>query len=276
VHPDQLPQHMRADLISALVLPNTAVQASLRAGCVHLTLTALASREEAARLAAPGAAAAALARLPAELLAGGGRVVVQSGGSSAAMLTHPTNGGPALLLSLPLGDGGAAAPAPVALAAPAATTVSAAGGRFRLRCRQELLSGSSPLALHCRCSGRHAVVSLTAVGAPDPAVPECSDGSGSEDAEDDADVAATAAAAADPAALVDAEAWVPVAAPDDADLAAAPGGAWQQGWGLYEFEVSRGKPGWPSGLSPLLAGPPMHGACTAAVLVLRCLHCCCT
>ncbi|KAI3425692.1 hypothetical protein D9Q98_007669 [Chlorella vulgaris] len=177
VRPEQLPPQLRADLLGALALPPTAVQASMRAGCVHLTLTALLSAEERARLALPGAAAAVLSRLlPLVQQLPSGRVVAQLGSTSAALLAQPGGGRPAVLLSIPLGCGEGGTALPVLLpACPLATTVSAAAGCFRLRCARSLLNGgtaAAPLGLHCRREGRHLLVSLAVADAAHPAPPD--------------------------------------------------------------------------------------------------------
>jgi hypothetical protein len=177
VRPEQLPPQLRADLLGALALPPTAVQASMRAGCVHLTLTALLSAEERARLAQPGAAAAVLSRLlPLVQQLPSGRVVAQLGATSAALLAQPGGGRPAVLLSIPLGCGEGGTALPVLLpACPLATTVSAAAGCFRLRCARSLLNGgtaAAPLGLHCRREGRHLLVSLAVADAAHPAPPD--------------------------------------------------------------------------------------------------------
>lgn len=269
--------------MTALALPNTVVQATMRSGCVHLTLTALLSGEERWQLEAPGGAAAALARLlPLARQLPCSRMVAQVGASSAALLAQPAGAGPAVLLSLPLAPG--SLPTGVALATPLATTVSAAAGRFPLRCSHALLAGAGagapPLVLHCRRGGLHLAVSLAAPGAevPLPAAAggwpplgEEQAGDGGMEADGGEDGAATggttedpdteededevlalaeeedagmaAAAAAEPAALVEAEAWVPAAAPQGGEGPPA-SSFWQPGWGLYEFEMSQGEPGW--------------------------------
>ncbi|EFN55613.1 hypothetical protein CHLNCDRAFT_133755 [Chlorella variabilis] len=279
VRPEQLPAQLRGDLMTALALPNTVVQATMRSGCVHLTLTALLSGEERWQLEAPGGAAAALARLlPLARQLPCSRMVAQVGASSAALLAQPAGAGPAVLLSLPLAPG--SLPTGVALATPLATTVSAAAGRFPLRCSHALLAGAGagapPLVLHCRRGGLHLAVSLAAPGAevPLPAAAggwpplgEEQAGDGGMEADGGEDGAATggttedpdteededevlalaeeedagmaAAAAAEPAALVEAEAWVPAAAPQGGEGPPA-SSFWQPGWGLYEFEMSQG------------------------------------
>lgn len=272
VRPEQLPADLRCDILAALELPATHAQASIRSGCVHITVDALLSGEEARRLGGPEAAAVVAARLAplAARLPGPGRLVVQVGGSSAALLAKQTGARPGLLLSLPVVTGGAASvlPPAVQLAAgsPAATTVSAAGGRFRLRCPRALLSGAG-LQLHCRSGGRHVTVSLTRVGAQLPQPPACHEEEEdvTEDGEE-ADGALSGGAASDDEttgdassgdegdevsaaqeqvgahgggwAVVEAEAWVPAAAPRDGVDDACD--SWQAGWGLYELEISQG------------------------------------
>ena len=247
MHPEHLPADLRAELLVALQLRSTHLQTSLRTGCVHLTLAALASDEEATGLRGPGAAAAVAARLApmaARLLPSAGRLVVQAGGS-AALLALRGDGTPALLLSVPL------APAPaVQLSGLAATTVGAAGGRFRLRVPRSLLLGGR-LGLHCRVAGRHVPLALSLVGGEVPQ-PPCDDdevepaeggASDSEDAATDSEEQEGQAAAVDGGAseLVDVQAWVPAAAGEADGVVAAATGGWQRGWGLYEFEASSGE-----------------------------------
>jgi hypothetical protein len=164
--PEQLPPQLRSELLTALCLPGTAVQATLRAGCVHLTLTALLSAEERAALEQPGAAASALARLlPLASQLPARRILAQVGTSSAAFLAAPRDGRPAALFSVPLGGATGSTLPHLVPVSPIATTVSAAGGRFRLRCPRALLLGGGGASLHCRVGGRHVAVALTLVGA---------------------------------------------------------------------------------------------------------------
>lgn len=112
----------------------------------------------------PGYAAAALARLlPLASQLPARRILAQVGTSSAALLAVPQDGRPAALLSL---DGAVGAGLPrLVPVSPIATTVSAAGGRFRLSCPRALLLGGGGASLHCRVGGRHAAVALLLEGA---------------------------------------------------------------------------------------------------------------
>lgn len=279
VRPEQLPSRLRCDLLAALRLPSTHVQASIRAGCVHLTLGALASPEERQRLAAPGAAAAVAARLAPllEMLPGRGRLAVQldstGGGASAALLARQGGGRPALLLGLQAAAHALPPAVELAPGAPAATTLSAASGRFRLRCPRALLSGSAGLGLHCRAGGRHLTVGLSLAGASPP-VPPGSDAdsdansdansdashSGDEEEEEeeveawDSGSEEAAEAAEEAVAAVEVVAWVPAAAPAEG------GGSdgWQGGWGLYELEVARGEADGRGRRFPPAAAPSGH------------------
>lgn len=200
----------------------------LRSGCVHLTITALVSADEAARLSAPGAAAAAAARLlPLAHALPSGRLALQVQGCSAALLAAPRDGRPAMLLSLPAVE--AALPPAVDLLQPLASTVSASGGRFWLSCPPELLRGDGGLELHCRHGGVHAAVCLAPVGVAAPEPPA----DGAEDALSDSgsesEVEDELAAGDSPLGALAVEARV----------SAAAGG--QHSWGLFEFEVARGE-----------------------------------
>ncbi|KAL4457261.1 hypothetical protein ABPG75_012126 [Micractinium tetrahymenae] len=254
VRPEQLPADLRCDLLTALQLPGTHVEASIRAGCVHLTLNALVSPEERQRLAAPGAAAAVAARLTPllEALPGPGRLAVQlggaSGGASAALLARQGGGWPALLLGLRATADVLPPCIELAAGAPQATTVSAAGGRFRLLCPRALLSGGASLGLHCRSGGRHMGVGLSLAGAEAPAPPGSDAGSHGTSDEEEAFSGSEEEAEAlgeeeeeEEEAIVEAVAWVPAAAPPGgSDGGSGSGGNWQAGWGLYELEIARG------------------------------------
>lgn len=249
VRPEHLPSELRCDLLTALRLPSTHMEAAIRAGCVHLTLDALASPEERQRLAAPGAAAAVAARLAQLLqaLPGPGKLVVQldgvGGGASAALLALQGGGRPALLLSLQAAADQLPPPVELAAGAPCATTVSAAGGRFRLRCPRGLLSGGAGLGLHCRAGGRHLAVGLS-LGTAAPAPPSSDAGSetGSTSGEEEGacwEESVEEAEEVQEAGAVEAVAWVPAAALADG----GGGNGGQAGWGLYELEVARGEAG---------------------------------
>lgn len=247
--PEDLPSRLRADLLASLALPNTAAQAALRAGCVHLTLTALVSAEERQRLAAPGTAASALAALlPLVQRLPGRRAALQLDGGGTALLAQPSHGRPALLFSLPVCE--AKLPPAVAALSPAAATVSSACGLFRLRCTAALVSGTGGLVLHCRSNGVHAPVSLQRVGAGAAVLeePACDSGCHTSDAGSDSGSEASWSQYEEEEEEclregdeVEVEAWVPAAAAASQASAAPRGGAcWQPGWGLYEFEVARG------------------------------------
>ena len=232
----------------------------IRAGCVHLTLTALVDAEERQRLLAPGGAATVLARLlPLVQRLPGRRAALQLGSSGpgkAALLAAPA-GGPAALLSLVLGEGDAGlAPPEPSLQPPLATTVSACGGFFRLRCPRGLLWGAGGLAALCRRAGSgHVPLALVLAGT---AAGEGGGGGGGSSDEEEGGLPSGSeedeqpelseeegeeGAPQDPHELVELDAWVPFGAPPPAPDGAARRDApvWQAGWGLYEFELSRGE-----------------------------------
>ena len=268
----------------------TVLTGAVRSGCTHLTTTALLTAEEAAALARPAGSAGALARLlRAWQGAGAGgqpwrlpgelpllRVVAQADSSSAALLLQPleaaAEGGGAL--ATPPGGavcavslGGAAGERQrrlaLALAGPAATTVGAAAGTFRLQCAdwQELVVGGGAgvrRVLHCRSRGRHLAVSLlqpadSELSSCDEAsadllsVPEgdCSGSEGGSQSEAEAAEEARWAAALQAGGA--AEAWVPAA---------------ERRWGLFEFELAAGAPG-----DELVPTPP---CCTLQLAAVCC------
>ncbi|PRW57874.1 squamosa promoter binding [Chlorella sorokiniana] len=284
VHPDQLPANLRAELLGALTLPLTPAQAAIRAGCVHLTLTALIDDEERRRLLAPGAAATVLARLlplvqrlPAQRAA---LQLGQDGAGSAALLAAPRSGGPAALLSLQLGGEGSGSasllPPALQLQPPLATTVSACRGFFRLCCPHGLLWGAGGLMALCRRAGTgHVPLSLALAGklAPQPpqqGATEEEQGEETVPASDeeltsDEEAETAAEAECDPHELLEVDAWVPFQPPlveergSDTPL-------WQAGWGLYEFELARGTLVGPA--VPVLVLPDAHAAAAAELASL--------
>lgn len=255
--PEELPLEARASLQHSLQLGDAPSATAVRAGCVHLTLSALASRREAAGCNGPAAAAQALARLPPSLLQGVPRAVLQVGTSSAALLVGSNGSRPAVLVCLGLDSTGSELLPSVQLLSPQATTVSAAAGAFQLRCSPALLlgdgapGGGSALALHCRRQGSHLAVGLSLArtdaqqgytcSASDSSSLASCDGSEADDTEDllalegeDVEVEAWVAEAQWQQQLGDS-----VGAQGSDSNGAATG--WQAGWGLYEFEVCRGE-----------------------------------
>lgn len=267
--PEQLLPDVHSSFLHSLHLPaHSLSQVAVRAGCVHLTLTALASQQERARLAVLGASAQALAQLPGLALQYP-RVVLQAGTDSLAMVLRGAGSQPPVLLSLQLDNADGALLPAVQLCSPLATTVASAKGCFRLWCCLALLcdsSGSAPLSLHARCRGVHVSVSLAPVEAHDGAAADegslpptdcqgcgCSAGEDEWEAEEGGGEGGQLAGGADGSQEMEVEAWVPAAAgecesesesgqEEDGGISSDCGsGSWQRGWGLYEFEVSRGE-----------------------------------
>ncbi|PRW61318.1 squamosa promoter binding [Chlorella sorokiniana] len=279
--PDQLPADLQAQLQMAMTLTPTVLQATLRHGCLCLTVTALLSPAELERMQNkhPSGFAASVAAAVAKAQAASGapdsacKLLVQAGSQLAAAGTQRC-----VVAAQPLPDAPGSTAARL-LAAPRLITphvLCSVGGSQPI---QLVLVGPGladpSVALHCRSRGRHQVVTMLRVrrsaaaagSLQEPATPPPADRRSADSGLDSNGEDEWAPSAAGPAAADSSEASAPTAAEVAFEAATlAPGedallvqlSAPAQGWGLCELETAAGP--LLSRAVPLLVLPPTASA----------------